>query len=85
MAAKDYVFKSDENGIYLTKQLKDPQALSQDKREVTDKEILGLFGCFLARYCEKNSTDTISVSANGKPLYVVKLVEKNETPENTKE
>lgn len=47
MAAKDYVFQSGWRDVYFAKQTKSKKLISQDRRVVTDNEIIGLFEHYL--------------------------------------
>lgn len=83
MAAKDYgFFPSELTGIiYLAKRIKSKNLMSQDRREVTDNEVIGMFEHFLKRWCEENKTDTICITGDdGKEIFraVLKTEEKVE-------
>lgn len=63
MAAKDYVFVESGLGtIYLAKKTKTPNLMSQDRRVVTDDEIIGLFEHYLKRWCEENNTTHLGIT-----------------------
>lgn len=83
MAAKDYVFcKAALTGhIYLTKKIKSKDVMSQDRRIVTEEEIIGIFEHYLRGYCEENKTDTLQITdENGKVLFTATLKDiENET------
>ncbi len=52
MAAKDYEFVETIFGdVYLAKRTKDPHVMSEDRRKVTDNELIGLFETLLRKKC----------------------------------
>lgn len=62
MAAKDYIFVEGVLGtVYLAKATKTPHLMSQDRRVVTDNEIIGLFEAYLRRKCEENDDNTLFI------------------------
>lgn len=71
MAAKDYVFLEGALGnVYLAKKTKTPHLMSQDRRVVTDDEIIGLFEHYLKRWCEDNKNDTLAITdESGKEIF----------------
>ncbi len=71
MPAKDYVFVEGVLGtIYLAKKTKTPNLMSQDRRIVTDNEIIGLFECYLKRWCEQNNTNNLVLTdENGNEVF----------------
>lgn len=82
MAAKDYIFVTGMCEAYLAKKKKtDSPTMSQDRRIVTDNEIIGLFEFYLRKYCEVNKTDTIKITTpEGKKLFSAKLIDKPKEP-----
>lgn len=71
MSAKDYVFvESGLGNIYLAKETKSPNIMSQDRRIVTDAEIFGMMEHYLKRWCRENKTDTLVVTdTDGKEIF----------------
>lgn len=63
MAANDYVFVPGLFNVFLAKKKKPskngPQIMSQDRRQVSESEIIGCFEFYLRQYCEEHHTDTI--------------------------
>lgn len=83
MAAKDYTICAGVFNLYLAKvkkpNQKGPQKMSQDRRPITESEMIGCFEFYLRRYCEKNNTDTVQISdENGKVLFEAKLLDKED-------
>lgn len=69
MAAKDYTFAAGWMNIYLTKKTKPRKdgthLMSQDRRLLTEDEILYIFENYLRHWCEEHETDTLSVTGKG--------------------
>lgn len=83
MAATDYVIVTGWMNAYLTKKKKPtkkgPQTMSEDRRPITESEMIGCFEFYLRRYCEEHKTDTVQISdENGKPIFEAKLLDKEE-------
>lgn len=79
MPAKDYEFypAAVSGRVYLTKRTKSKEVMSQDRRLVTDNEIIGIFECYLRRYCEENYVDTVMIKDDkGKPIFTATLNDK---------
>ena len=74
MAAKDYVFVTGMANVYLAKKTKGP-AMSQDRRQVTDNEILGMFEFYLRNWSENKKDETLVVcDGSGKLIFEAKLL-----------
>lgn len=74
MAAKDYVFQSGWRDVYLAKQTKSKKLISQDRRVVTDNEIIGLFEHYLKKWSEEHKGEVLVISdGNGKPIFEATL------------
>ena len=75
MSAKDYEVVTGFMRAYFAKKKKRiSNTMSQDRREITPNEIMGLFEFYLRQYCERNNTDTIIVAdGDGNKLYEAKL------------
>ena len=83
MAAKDYVIVTGWQNAYLVKKKKPtkkgPQTMSEDRRPITESEMIGCFEFYLRRYCEEHKTDTVQISdENGKPIFEATLLDKEE-------
>ncbi len=85
MPAKDYVFVEVVLGtIYLAKKTKTPNLMSQDRRIVTDDEIIGLFETYLRRKCRENDDNTLFIKdENGNEIFrAILKSEENGNPDN---
>ena len=77
MAAKDYVFEEGCFGtIYLAKKIKSKTLMSEDRREVEDREIIALFERYLRRRCKELDDDGIVITLEGKKIFEAKLLDK---------
>lgn len=84
MAAKDYVIVEGCFGtVYLAKKTKSPNLMSQDRRVITDNEIIGMFENYLKRFCSKNDTDTLVITnpETNEPIFETKLINKQKDDE----
>jgi hypothetical protein len=53
--------------------------MSQDRRPITDSEMIGLFEFYLRKWCEENKQDTVVITnAKGKKIFEATLLDKNE-------
>ena len=83
MTAKDYEFfpAAISGNIYLAKKTKKPHVMSQDRRVVTENEIIGMFEHYLRHFCEENDTDTLVITGeDGKVCFTATL--KDFKPQN---
>lgn len=81
MSAKDYILRKSAllNRTYLAKKIKSKDVMSQDRRIITDSEVIGCFETYLRRYCEENKADTVVISnAEGKVIFSATLKDKTE-------
>lgn len=81
MAAKDYEFfpAAITGEVYLAKKTKTPHLMSQDRRIVSESEIIGIFEHYLRKFCRENNTDTIRITGeDGKILFTATLMDKEE-------
>lgn len=84
MAAKDYVIVTGWQNAYLTKKPKPTmngaKIMSQDRRPITEDEIIGLFEFYLRNWCEEHEgEDTVVITdSHGKKIFEAKLLEKEE-------
>ena len=78
MAAKDYSFHTGVfGGVYLAKNTKSRTVMSQDRRLITEGELLGLFERYVLNKCEMDECRTFGVSKdNGEEIFEVKLSDK---------
>lgn len=78
MAAKDYVFQTGWLNVFLAKKIKSNRLMSQDRRIVTDGEIIGLFEWYLRKRCKEVEDNTIVITnSDGKKLFEATLIEEN--------
>ena len=90
MAAKDYEIVTGWLNPYLVKKKKPTknghQTMSQDRRVITNSEILGLFEFYLRNWCEENEKDTVVISnGDGKKIFEATLLDKEEETVNESE
>lgn len=84
MAAKDYVIVEGCFNAYLTKKKKTtknrPQTMSQDRRPITDGEIIGLFEFYLRKWCMENEgEDTVVITdCDKKKIFQATLLDKED-------
>ena len=84
MAAKDYIIVSGWRNAYLTKKKKPTkkglQVMSQDRRPITDSEMIGLFEFYLRKWCEDHpDEDTVVITnSDGKKIFEATLLDKDE-------
>lgn len=83
MAATDYEIVSGWFNPYLAKKKKTKsKTMSQDRRIITDNEILGLFEFYLRRWCSINRKNTVVITnKSGKKLFEATLIDKEENDE----
>lgn len=68
MAAKDYVFESGLNDIYLARKNDSVHFISQDRRLVSEQEILWMFEWFLTKFCIQGKTEELKVTDGDKEV-----------------
>ena len=84
MAAKDYVIVSGWRNAYLTRKKKPTkkglQVMSQDRRPITDSEMIGLFEFYLRKWCEDHpAEDTVVITnSDGKKIFEATLLDKED-------
>ena len=84
MAAKDYVIVSGWQSCYLAHKKKatkkGPQTMSEDRRPITEGEMIGLFEFYLRKWCEEHpGEDTVVITnADGKKIFEAKLLDKED-------
>ena len=84
MAATDYVIVTGWMDAYLAKKKKPtkkgPQTMSEDRRPITEDEILGLFEFYLRKWCEEHDgDDTVFIAGDdGKLIFKATLLDKEE-------
>ena len=87
MAAKDYVIVTGWQNAYLAKKKKPtkkgPQTMSQDRRPITEGEMIGLFEFYLRKWVEDHpGEDTVVITnSDGKKIFEATLLDKGETEE----
>lgn len=91
MAATDYEIVTGWMNAYIAKKKKPtkkgPQVMSQDRRPITDSEIIGLFEFYLRNWCEENKEKTLVITAGDKVIFEATLVDqsKEEYKKNKKQ
>lgn len=76
MAAKDYIIVTGWQNAYLAKRTKSNK-ISEDRRPISDGEMIGLFEFYLRKYCEENKTDSVVITnGDGTKLFEAKLLDK---------
>ena len=84
MAATDYIIVTGIFNAYLAKAKKSTkrglQTMSQDRRPITEVEIIGLFEFYLRNYCDENNTDTVIITnSDGKKIFEATLFAEERT------
>lgn len=87
MSAKDYEICPALFNAFIAKVSKrDPNLMTDDRRIITDREIIGLIRWYLKRFCIENDTDRVFINENDKTTIEIvahgKLLE--EIKENSK-
>ena len=85
MAATDYVIVEGCLGtLYLARKKKPtkrgPQTMSQDRRPITEGEMIGCFEHYFRQWCEEHpGEDTVVITdGKGKNIFEAKLLDKEE-------
>ena len=79
MAATDYIIVTGFANAYLARKKKPTnktRTMSQDRRPITDSEIIGLFEFYLRNWCDKHDSDTVFITGNGKRIFKATLLDK---------
>ena len=78
MSAKDYIIVEGCLGTpYLTKKKKSDKLMSQDRRPITDNEIIGLFENYLKRFCVENKSSTLEITdGDGNKIFTASIIGK---------
>ena len=81
MSAKDYKICPALFNAYIAKVSKrNPNMMLEDRRAISEDEILGLIEWYLHNYCVKNNTNSVTISCKGTELFTItakgKLLEK---------
>lgn len=67
MSAKDYEICPALFNAFIAKVSKrDPNLMTEDRRIITDREIIGLIRWYLKRFCIENDTDRVFINENDK-------------------
>lgn len=82
--ATDYTIVTGWKNAYFAKKTKQHDIISQNKRVITDNEIIGLFEFYLRKWYESHKSDEILeiTNADGKKLFEAKLLD---IPKNNKQ
>lgn len=78
MAANDYELVTGLACAYLAKKTKSNKWMSQDRRIITDNEILGLFEFYLRRRVERCGVKDFVVKRDGKEVFKAELLDEEE-------
>ena len=84
MAASDYIIVAGCWNAYLarnrmggSRSKSGLKLMSQDRRVITESEMIGLFEFYLRKYCEEHKTDRVTITdANGKGIFHAILLDK---------
>ena len=53
--------------------------MSEDRRPITDGEMIGLFEFYLRRWCEEHHEDTVVITdSDGKKIFEARLLDKED-------
>ena len=75
MAAKDYKICFGWRGAYLAKESKKtPGLMLEDRREISEVEIIRLIHWWASNKAEESRNDTQQITVGGKPVVEVKLI-----------
>lgn len=78
MAAKDYRICCAMFNAYIAKTSKrNPNIMLEDRREITEGEILYLIDWWLRRKLANSNNDTQIITQDGQPIIELKLLNKN--------
>lgn len=76
MAAKDYKICPALFSAYIAKVSKrNPNLMTEDRREISENEILCLIDWYLSKRCDEENSDTITITSNGKPIIEIKKLD----------
>lgn len=82
MAATDYAIVTGWANAYIARKKKPAkkgmQTMSEDRRPITDNEIIGLFEFYLRNWCEENGDGTLVIKKGGKVIFEATLLDKEE-------
>ena len=63
MSAKEYIIVVGYFGTpYLAKRIKSNKLMSEDRRIITDNEIIGLFENYLKRFCVEHKSSELEIT-----------------------
>ena len=83
MSAKDYQICPALFKAFIAKvSNRNPNLMTDDRREITDAEIMNLIECRFRRFCEENKTTKMCININGET--VIKLNAKGSLLEELK-
>ena len=82
MSANNYVFQEGCFDMYLAKKIKSKTFMSEDRRVVTDNEIIALFEWYLRKWSKENGNGTMAVvRPDGVKIFEAKLLDIKEDEE----
>lgn len=78
MSAKDYIIVEGCLGTpYLSKRTKSNKLMSNDRRIITDDEIIGLFENYLKKFCVENKSSELKITdSEGNKIFTANIVGK---------
>jgi hypothetical protein len=81
MAATDYeIVEGCFGALYLVKKKKPTKkgvhTISQDRRLITESEMIGCFEHYLRQWCEENNDNTLVITKGGKKIFEATLLDK---------
>ena len=75
MTAKDYEICLGWRGVYLAKESKKtPGLMLEDRREISEGEIIQLIHWWTSKKAEERNNDTQQITVGGEPVVEVKLI-----------
>lgn len=84
MAANDYEFVNGLTCSYLARKTKSKKLMSQDRRVVSDNEILGLFEFYLRHRFMVLGSKEVVVTLDGRSIFKAELLDMEEDEEEVK-
>lgn len=86
MAANDYIIvEGCLGGLYLAKKKKPTkngvETISNDRRPITESEMIGCFVHYLRQWCEENNNDSLVVTSGDKKIFEATLLDKEDDKE----
>lgn len=74
MSAKDYKICPGWRNIYIAKVSKrNPNLMLEDRRPISENEILGIIEWYARNYSIEHKTSEIAITKNGSEIYTIKI------------